>query len=118
MNNDIRKYIESELKPETQLPVFQAGDNITVYYKIREGEKSRTQPYRGDVIMLRGKSDNMTSTFTVRKKSGDVFVERVFPFHSPNIEKIEVHKRGSVRRARLYYLRTAKGKAARIKEKR
>ncbi len=97
-------------------PSFKAGDNITVYYRIIEGDKERVQPFRGDVIQRRG--SGTTATFTVRKISNGVGVERVFPFFSPNIDKIEIHKVGKVRRARIFYQRDLSGKKARIAEKR
>jgi len=115
---DIIKQIEDQLKPELKLPDFRSGDNVTVYYSIKEGEKVRTQPFKGNVIQIRSKKSDIKCTFTVRKVSNGVAVERIFPLYSPNIEKIEIHKHGKVRRARLFYLRTAKGKAARIKERR
>lgn len=113
---DFIKSLEKELAPELNLPSFKAGDNITVYYKIKEGEKERVQPFRGDVIQTKGSGIN--KTFTVRKISNGIGVERIFLFHSPNIDKIEVHKVGKVRRAKIYYLRELKGKKARIQEKR
>ena len=97
-------------------PKFQAGDNITVHYKIREGSKERIQAFKGDVIQRKG--SGTSETFTVRKISNGVGVERIFPLLSPNIDKIEVNKKGKVRRARIYYLRDLRGKKARIKEKR
>ena len=115
---DIIKQLEDELKAENKLPVFKAGDNVTVYYKIKEGNKERIQPFKGDVIQLRGKLSDSKCTFTVRKVSNGVAVERIIPYYSPFVEKIEINKRGKVRRARLFYLRTAKGKKARIKEAR
>jgi large subunit ribosomal protein L19 len=95
-------------------PAFKSGDNIVVNYKIIEGDKVRVQAFRGDVIQVKG--EGATKTFTVRKISNGVGVERILPFSSPNIESIEVLKRGKVRRARLYYLRNLTGKQARIKE--
>ena len=115
---ELIKYVEEQLIKPTDVPEFKAGDNITVYYKIREGEKERVQPFRGNVIQVRGGKKNPKRTFTVRKMSGEVGVERVFPLYSPNIDHIVVNKRGKVRRARLFYLRTLKGKKARIKERR
>ena len=97
-------------------PKFKAGDTITVAYKIIEGSKERIQLYRGVVIKIAGHGDK--KRFTVRKMSGTVGVERIFPIESPNIESIEINKIGKVRRAKLYYLRKLTGKAARIKEKR
>jgi large subunit ribosomal protein L19 len=99
-----------------QLPDFKAGDTITVTYKIREENKERFQKFRGIVIQKRG--EGATKTFTVRKISNGVGVERIFPLSSPLIEDIEVNKIGAVRRARIFYLRKLTGKKARIKEKR
>lgn len=97
-------------------PKFKAGDTITVTYKIKEGDKERLQKFRGVVIQLRGASP-ATKTFTIRKISSGVGVERIFPFESPFIDSIEVNKVGKVRRARIFYLRNLSGKKARIKEK-
>lgn len=97
-------------------PQFNSGDTITVHYKIKEGNKERIQNFRGVVIQLNG--SGATKTFTVRKMSGNIGVERIFPLSSPFIDLIEVNKKGSVRRAKLYYLRSLTGKKARIKEKR
>ncbi len=97
-------------------PQFNSGDTITVHYKIKEGNKERVQNFRGVVIQLKG--EGLTKTFTVRKMSGNIGVERIFPLYSPFIDLIEVNKKGSVRRAKLYYLRALTGKKARIKEKR
>ncbi|MCK9326836.1 MAG: 50S ribosomal protein L19 [Bacteroidales bacterium] len=99
-----------------EYPDFKSGDTITVHYKIKEGDKERIQLFRGVVIQRRG--EGTTATFTVRKISNSIGVERIFPTFSPFISKIEVNKRGSVRRARIYYLRGLTGKKARIKEKR
>ena len=95
---------------------FGPGDTITVHYKIKEGNKERIQNYRGVVIQIKG--EGVTKTFTVRKMSGNIGVERIFPLSSPFIDQIEINKKGSVRRAKLYYLRALTGKKARIKEKR
>ena len=100
---------------KTGLPAFSPGDSVRVHVKVREGEKERIQMFAGVVIARRGGGSR--ETFTVRKISGGVGVERVFPLHSPIIDKIEVERRGAVRRAKLYYLRERKGKAARIDEK-
>ena len=113
---DLIKFVESEFAVETELPKFGAGDTVTVRYKIREGSKERIQNFRGVVIQLRGSGN--TKTFTVRKMSGNTGVERIFPLYSPFIDGIEINKRGSVRRKRLFYLRELTGKKARIKEKR
>jgi len=99
-----------------QFPQFKAGDTITVTYKIKEGSKERLQSFQGVVIQRKG--DGPTATFTIRKISGNVGVERIFPISSPSIEEIKVMRRGIVRRARIFYLRGLKGKKARIKEKR
>lgn len=113
---DLMKVVEKEFNSQIEIPEFNAGDTITVHYKIREGNKERIQQYRGTVIQKKG--TGITKTFTVRKMSGNVGVERIFPVNSPFIEKIEVNKLGHVRRARIYYLRDLTGKKARIKEKR
>lgn len=97
-------------------PDFKAGDTITVTYRIKEGDKERLQKFRGVVLQVRGASP-ATKTFTVRKISNGVGVERIFPFNSPFIDSIEVNKYGKVRRARIFYLRDLSGKKARIKEK-
>jgi large subunit ribosomal protein L19 len=98
-----------------EFPVFKAGDTITVHYKIKEGNKERIQQFQGVVIQRSGSATK--ATFTVRKMSGNVGVERIFPVCSPFIDKIEVNKKGLVRRARIFYLRDLTGKKARIKEK-
>lgn len=115
--SDLLKFVEEENKAiREQYPSFASGDTINVHYKIREGNKERIQQFQGAVIQIRNKGGN-GETFTVRKISSGVGVERIFPILSPNIEKIEVLRKGRVRRARLFYLRGRKGKAARIKEK-
>ena len=111
---NITKTIEKELTAKKELPNFKAGANITVYYTIKEGEKQRTQFFKGDVIQRKG--SGATETFTIRKISHSVGVERIFPINSPLIEKIELNKQGKVRRARVFYLRELTGKKARIKE--
>ena len=113
---DILKEIEKEFLTENNLPDFKSGDTISVYYKIKEGNKERIQIFKGVVIQRKG--SGITETFTVRKMSNNVGVERIFPINSPFIDKIEVNKFGRVRRARIYYLRELTGKKARIKEKR
>lgn len=107
--------IEKEFEVKNEFPKFSAGDTITVHYKIKEGNKERVQQYRGVVIQRSGKLH--TETFTVRKMSGNIGVERIFPVASPFIDKIEVNKYGKVRRARIFYLRELTGKKARIREK-
>ena len=113
---DAIKFVHEQLTPSSELPDFRAGDNIIVSYKIREGDKERIQDFRGDVIQIKG--EGATRTFTVRKISNGVGVERIFPISSPNIAEIKVTKHGKVRRSRLYYLRERVGKKARIKERR
>lgn len=99
----------------SRIPEFSSGDTVVISYKIIEGNKERIQDFRGDVINIRGEGKN--KTFTVRKVSSGIGVERIFPFSSPNIAEIKVVKKGRVRRAKLYYLRQLSGKKARIKEK-
>jgi len=111
---NITETIAKELTATKELPSFTAGDNITVYYTIKEGEKQRTQFFKGDVIQKKG--SGATETFTIRKISHSVGVERIFPINSPLIEKIELNKKGKVRRSRVFYLRKLTGKKARIKE--
>ena len=108
-------YVQEQLTGKKEYPKFKAGDNITVNYKIIEGNKERIQSFKGDVIKLQG--TGTTATFTVRKISDGVGVERLFPFFSPNIESIVLNKAGRVRRAKLYYQRQRSGKSARIQEK-
>ena len=110
------KYVESEILKGNDFPNFSAGDTVTVHYKINEGGKERTQLFKGVVIQRKGHQGNQT--FTVRKISNGVGVERIFPVSSPAVEKIELNKEGAVRRARIFYLRGLTGKKARIKEKR
>ncbi len=110
------KFVQDEFVSKNEFPQFQAGDTITVYYEIREGEKKRTQFFKGTVIQRKG--SGASETFTIRKMSGTVGVERIFPINLPAIQKIEVNKHGRVRRARIYYFRGLTGKKARIKEKR
>ena len=113
---DLVQFVNNEFSTRKDLPEFSAGDTITVYTKISEGDKTRTQFFRGIVLQRRG--SGATETFTIRKMSGNTGVERIFPVHLPAIEKIEVNKRGKVRRARIFYQRERTGKAARIKERR
>ncbi len=112
---DVLSTIASQLTEKRELPEFKAGDTITVHFKIKEGDKERIQQYQGVVIQRKGAG--VTSTFTVRKISNGVGVERIFPDNSPFIDKIDINKRGVVRRAKIYYIRELKGKKARIKEK-
>ena len=110
------KFVQDEFVTKKEFPKFGAGDTITVYYEIREGEKTRTQFCRGVVIQVKG--TGTSQTFTIRKMSGTVGVERIFPLNMPALQKIEINKRGSVRRKRIYYFRGLTGKKARIREKR
>ncbi len=110
------KFVQDEFVTKKEFPQFQAGDTITVYYEIKEGEKKRTQFFKGTVIQRRG--TGASETFTIRKMSGTVGVERIFPINLPAIQKIEVNKHGRVRRARIFYFRGLTGKKARIKESR
>ncbi|MEW6774301.1 MAG: 50S ribosomal protein L19 [Bacteroidota bacterium] len=107
--------IRKELAYSAKHPEFKAGDTVTVHYKIKEGDKERVQNFTGIVIQI--KNEPSTRTFTVRKISHGVGVERIFPLNSPYIESIDVIKKGKVRRARIYYLRNLTGKSARIKER-
>jgi large subunit ribosomal protein L19 len=113
---DFLRQIQNELVEVQNFPSFKAGDTVTVSYKIKEGSKERIQQYQGVVLQRRGQGPS--ETFTVRKMSGNVGVERIFPISSPFIDSIIVNKHGSVRRARIFYLRKLTGKSARIKEKR
>ncbi|WKD84693.1 50S ribosomal protein L19 [Polaribacter huanghezhanensis] len=110
------KFVQDEFVTKNENPEFAAGDTITVYYEIREGDKVRTQFFRGVVIQRKG--TGLSETFTIRKMSGTIGVERIFPVNLPSIQKIEVNKRGKVRRARIFYFRGLTGKKARITEKR
>ncbi len=112
---DLLKVAESHFTVEKEIPDFAAGDTITVHYKIKEGNKERVQQYRGVVIQRKG--SGIKETFTVRKMSGNIGVERIFPLASPFIDKIEVNKHGRVRRARIFYFRELTGKKARIQER-
>ncbi|MBZ0206405.1 MAG: 50S ribosomal protein L19 [Flavobacteriales bacterium] len=110
------KQLEKEWAPVKQQEDFKAGDTITVHYRISEGNKERIQQYQGVVIQRKGTGS--TATFTVRKMSGSIGVERIFPVASPFLDKVDVNKRGDVNRARIFYIRERRGKSARIKEKR
>ena len=117
MNKDaVIRLVNEQMWTKTDVPSFQAGDTITVTYKIVEGNKERLQSFRGVVIQIKG--TGKTKMFTIRKIFNGIGVERIFPLYSPHIESIEVNKQGVVRRARIYYLRNLTGKKARIKEKR
>ncbi|HWY38301.1 MAG TPA: 50S ribosomal protein L19 [Bacteroidia bacterium] len=108
-------FVKKQLTPEVKHPDFKAGDTVTVHYKIKEGDKERVQQYTG--VVIQRKNERATASFTVRKMSNGVGVERIFPLASPFVEKIVVDKRGDVRRAKLFYLRERTGKAARIRER-
>ncbi len=115
--SDLIKFVEEENKAiKEQHPSFGPGDTVNIHYKIKEGDKERIQQFKGTVLQIRNQGTN-GETFTVRKISSGVGVERIFPIVSPFIDKIEVLRKGKVRRAKLFYLRGRKGKAARIKEK-
>ncbi|MEJ5962292.1 50S ribosomal protein L19 [Pedobacter sp. Du274] len=113
---DLVKFVEEQVIVKNEFPAFKSGDTVSIHYKIREGNKERIQIYQG--VVLQRNSVGANETFTVRKMSNGVGVERIFPINSPNIAKIEVNSHGKVRRAKLFYLRALTGKAARIKTKR
>lgn len=113
---DLIKVAEAAFQSGVEMPKFGAGDTISVHYKIKEGNKERIQIFKGVVIQIKGEGNN--KRFTVRKMSGNVGVERIFPFNSPFIDKVEMNRPGKVRRARIFYLRSLTGKKARIKERR
>ena len=113
---DLVKFVQDEFVEKKDFPEFSSGDTITVYYEIKEGQKTRTQFFKGVVIQVKG--TGLLKTFTIRKMSGTVGVEKIFPINMPALQKIEVNKRGSVRRARINYFRNLTGKKAKIKEKR
>lgn len=111
---DLVKYVEEKYITKKKHPLFNSGDTVTVYYEITEGNKTRIQFFKGVVIQQRGM--RATKTFTVRKISNDVGVERIFPINMPTLQKIEINKKGKVRRARIFYFRKLRGKKARIKD--
>ena len=115
MSTDLMKLVEATQFREKELPVFEPGDTIAVHVRVIEGSKERIQVFQGVVISIKGRG--ASRTFTVRKISNGVGVEWIFPYHSPKIATIDVKRRGRVRRAKLYYLRELRGKAARIKER-
>jgi large subunit ribosomal protein L19 len=108
------KFVQEQFVEKKDFPKFSAGDTITVFYEIKEGEKTRTQFFRGVVIQRRG--NGSTETFTIRKMSGTIGVERIFHVNMPALQKVEVNKKGKVRRSRIFYFRELTGKKARIKE--
>ena len=109
-------YVQDQFIEKKDFSEFSSGDTLTVYYEIREGDKSRTQFFKGVVIQVKG--TGLSKTFTIRKMSGTVGVERIFPINLPALQKIEVNSRGKVRRSRIYYFKQLRGKKARIKEAR
>ncbi len=111
--NGVLEKVKKRYLPKKDYPNFKVGDTVRVHYRIKEGDRERIQPFEGVVIRIRG--SGMDKTFTVRKESYGVGIERIFPYYSPNIEKIEVVKIGKVRRAKLYFLRELKGKEAQRK---
>ena len=113
---DLVKFVEEQTVTVNKFPSFKAGDTVSVHYKIKEGTKERIQVYQG--VVIQRNSVGVSETFTVRKVSNGIGVERIFPANSPNIDKVEVNSYGKVRRSKLYYLRALTGKAARIKSKR
>ena len=113
MNSTV-SLVQEKLITKNDFPSFSSGDTITVYYEIREGDKVRTQSFKGVVIQIRGRGES--KTFTIRKMSGTFGVERIFPLNMPALNKIEVNKKGKVRQSRIYYFRELRGKKARIKE--
>ncbi|WP_185862024.1 50S ribosomal protein L19 [Blattabacterium cuenoti] len=113
MLQNIIIYIENKFISKNNFPLFCSGDTITVFFEIKEGEKKRIQSFKGVVIKKQGKG--LTKTFTIRKISAGIGIERIFIFNQPNIQKIEINKKGKVRRAKIYYFRYLKGKKARIK---
>ena len=114
--SNLVKFVQDEFVTKKDFPDFAAGDTITVYYEIKEGDKTRTQFFKGVVIQRRGAG--ATETFTIRKMSGAVGVERIFPINLPDLQKIELNQKGKVRRARIFYFRELTGKKAKIKERR
>jgi large subunit ribosomal protein L19 len=113
---ELVKFVQDEFITKKEFPKFGAGDTITVYYEIKEGSKTRTQFFKGTVIQVKG--TGTSQTFTIRKMSGTIGVERIFPINLPALQKIEINKRGNVRRKRIYYFINLTGKKARIREKR
>jgi len=112
--DSIVNLVQEKLIKKNNFPEFSSGDTITVYYEIREGDKVRTQFFKGVVIQIKGRGES--KTFTIRKMSGTTGVERIFPFNMPALKKIEINKKGKVKQSRIYYFRELRGKKARIKE--
>ena len=108
-------YVETQFIEKKDFPEISSGDTITVFYDIREGDKVRTQFFKGVVIQIKGQG--LTKSFTIRKMSGTYGVERIFPLNLPSIQKIEINKKGKVRKSRIYYFKELRGKKARIKER-
>ncbi|WP_185860595.1 50S ribosomal protein L19 [Blattabacterium cuenoti] len=113
MSQNIIKYTEDKFLSKNHFPLFYSGDTITIFFEIKEGEKKRVQSFKGVVIKKQGKG--LTKTFTIRKISAGIGIERIFIFNQPNIRKIEVNKKGKVRRSKIYYFRSLRGKKARVK---
>ena len=111
---DLISKIQNKFIEKKDFPIFKSGDTITVFYEIREVEKVRIQFFKGVVIQIKG--HGLSKTFTIRKMSGTIGVERVFPLNLPTIQKIEVNKKGKVRRSRIFYFKDLRGKRAKIKE--
>ena len=111
--NQINKYTEDKFLSKNDFPLFDSGDTITVFFEIKEGEKKRIQSFKGVIIKKQGKG--LTKTFTIRKISAGIGIERIFLLNQPNIRKIEMNKKGKVRRSKIYYFRSLKGKKARVK---
>lgn len=112
---DLMKAVEKEFGTDHKIPGFRAGDTVTVHYKIKEGNKERIQNFQGIVIQRRG--EGLSETFTIRKMSGGIGVERIFPVHSPNIQSVDINKHGKVRKSKIFYLRGLTGKKAKAKIK-
>ncbi|WP_185851466.1 50S ribosomal protein L19 [Blattabacterium cuenoti] len=112
MSENYIQYVKNKFLKKNDFPLFNSGDTITVFFEIKEGEKKRIQSFKGVVLKKQGKG--LTKTFTIRKMSGEIGIERIFFFNQPSIQKIEVNKKGKVRRAKIYYFRFLKGKKARF----
>ena len=113
---DLIKFVDEQLAEKKSYPKFKAGDTVTVHYKIIEGTKERVQQFQG--VILQRKGSGAAETFTIRKMSGAIGVERIFPVNLPALQKVEINKKGAVRRARIFYFRELTGKKAKIKDKR